>query len=119
MPIARRIRKATSKKAPAVARKAAAKAKPAKSSRKTAGRATKGTNGSYDPLAPRRVREILRRLDERCPNVTCALKHTSAWELSAAIILSAHCTDATVNRVTPELFRKYPAAAAFAALEPE
>ena len=50
----------------------------------------------------------------------CALTHASAWELLVATILSAQSTDANVNRVTPELFRKYPAvAAAFAALTPE
>jgi endonuclease III len=116
MPTARRIRKATSKKAPATAKKSAAKAKPAK---KAGSRANRGSNGAYDPIAPQRVQEILRRLDERYPAVTCALKHTSAWELLAATILSAQCTDATVNRVTPELFRKYPTTGAFAALEPE
>jgi endonuclease-3 len=69
-------------------------------------------------LAPGRIRQILGRLDQRYPNVTCALKHQSAWELLAATILSAQCTDATVNKVTPELFRKYPTAAAFAGLKP-
>jgi endonuclease III len=65
------------------------------------------------------VAAILRGLDERYPNVTCALHHRSAWELLVATILSAQCTDATVNKVTPELFRKYPTAEAFAALKPE
>src|SRR5215469_16574025 len=83
-----------------------------------AGKTAKGLN-SYDPLAPQRVAEILRRLDERYPGATCALKHQSAWELLVATILSAQSTDATVNKVTPELFRKYPTPAAFAALTPE
>ena len=53
------------------------------------------------------------------PTVTCALTHASAWELLVATILSAQSTDANVNRVTPELFRKYPTVEAFAALTPE
>jgi endonuclease III len=70
-------------------------------------------------LAPERIRQILERLDERYPNVTSALHHKSAWELLVSTILSAQSTDATVNRVTPELFKKYPTPAAFAALKPE
>ena len=53
------------------------------------------------------------------PDVTCALTHSSAWELLVATILSAQSTDVNVNRVTPELFRKYPTVEAFAALTPE
>jgi endonuclease-3 len=74
---------------------------------------------AYNPLAPDRIAEILRRLDERYPDVKCALTHTSAWELLVATILSAQSTDVNVNRVTPELFRKYPTVEAFAALTPE
>src|SRR5260370_6927276 len=70
-------------------------------------------------LKPERIRQILERLDERYPNVTCALNHQSAWELLAATILSAQCTDATANKVPPELFNKYPPPAAFASLQPE
>jgi endonuclease-3 len=73
----------------------------------------------YSPLAPERIGEILARLDQLYPNVTCALTHKSAWELLVATILSAQSTDVNVNRVTPELFRKYPTVADFAALTPE
>jgi endonuclease-3 len=73
----------------------------------------------YNPVAPERVAEILRRLDQLYPDVTCALTHKSAWELLVATILSAQSTDANVNRVTPELFRKYPTVEDFAALRPE
>jgi len=73
----------------------------------------------YNPVAPERVAEILKRLDQLYPDVTCALTHASAWELVVATILSAQSTDVNVNRVTPELFRKYPTVAAFAALSPE
>jgi endonuclease III len=80
---------------------------------------TKAPKDSYDPLAPQRVQEILNRLDQRYPNVRCALHHNSAWELLVATILSAQCTDVRVNMVTPILFKKYPTPHAFAALKPE
>src|SRR5579872_374684 len=73
----------------------------------------------YNPTTPERVGEILRRLNDLYPEVTCALTHSSAWELLVATILSAQSTDVNVNRVTPELFRKYPTVEAFAALTPE
>lgn len=76
-------------------------------------------NKGYDPLEPARIAEILKRLDQLYPDVTCALTHTNAWELLVATILSAQSTDVNVNRVTPELFRKYPTVADFAALTPE
>lgn len=73
----------------------------------------------YNPIAPERVNEILKRLDERYPAATCALHHNSAWELLVATILSAQCTDVRVNMVTPILVEKYPTPEAFAALQPE
>ena len=73
----------------------------------------------YDPLAPGRIAEILNRLDQLYPDVTCALTHRNAWELLVATILSAQSTDVNVNRVTPGLFAKYPTVQAFAALSPE
>src|ERR1700685_2056299 len=73
----------------------------------------------YNPLASERIAEILKRLDQLYPDVTCALSHKSAWELLVATILSAQSTDVNVNRVTPELFRKYPTVEDFAALTPE
>jgi len=73
----------------------------------------------YNPTSPERVAEILHRLDQLYPEVTCALTHSSAWELLVATILSAQSTDVNVNRVTPELFRKYPTVEVFAALTPE
>jgi endonuclease III len=80
---------------------------------------TTSTEPACNPLAPERVSEILHLLDQLYPDVTCALTHSSAWELLVATILSAQSTDANVNRVTPELFRKYPTVQAFAALTPE
>src|SRR5437762_5830068 len=73
----------------------------------------------YDPTSPERVSEILKRLDQLYPDVTCALTHKDPWELLVATILSAQSTDVRVNMVTPELFRKYPTIQDFAKLEPE
>jgi endonuclease-3 len=87
----------------------------AKERRSSAGKAPKG----YNPIAPERVSEILKRLDATYPNVKCALHHNSAWELLVATILSAQCTDARVNMVTPVLFAKYPRVEDFARLTPE
>jgi len=61
-----------------------------------------------------------RRLAERYPGSAaslCALTHRSAFELLAATILSAQCTDVRVNQVTPELFRAFPSPEALAAAE--
>jgi endonuclease III len=52
-------------------------------------------------------------------DVTCALHHSSAWELLVATILSAQCTDKRVNAVTRELFRRYPTIQDFAAAKQE
>lgn len=66
-----------------------------------------------------RTAEIIRILDATYPNVECALHHTNAWELLVATILSAQCTDARVNMVTPGLFAKYPTIRDFAAARQE
>jgi endonuclease-3 len=66
----------------------------------------------------RRAARILRRLRATYPDAACALHHGSALELLVATILSAQCTDARVNQVTPGLFRAYPDAAAFAHADP-
>lgn len=60
------------------------------------------------PTNPQRVREIFDRLASHYPNAVCALHHSNAWELLVATILSAQCTDARVNIVTPVLFRRFP-----------
>jgi endonuclease-3 len=66
-----------------------------------------------------RVKKILVILDQMYPGVTCALHHSSPWELLVATILSAQCTDKRVNMVTPGLFRKYPTIQDFAAAKQE
>ena len=78
-----------------------------------------GSKRKYNPLAPERVHEILTKLNQRYPDVTCALTHKSACELVVATILSAQSTDVGVNKVTPVIFKKYPTVQDFAALKPE
>ena len=51
---------------------------------------------------------IYQRLVETFPNAHCELIHTNPFELLIATILSAQCTDKQVNKVTPNLFKKYP-----------
>lgn len=55
-----------------------------------------------------RATEVLRRLKSIYPEAVCELTHADAFQLLSATILSAQCTDARVNMVTPELFRHYP-----------
>jgi endonuclease-3 len=65
-----------------------------------------------------RTRKIITRLRREFPEARCALKHANPLELLVATILSAQCTDARVNMVTPGLFAKYRAAADYAAADP-
>ena len=60
---------------------------------------------------------ILGRLLAEYPTAHCALDYSNAFELLCATILSAQCTDARVNMVTPALFARYPDAAALAAAD--
>jgi len=59
-----------------------------------------------------RSAEILKRLKVLYPVAICELDHESPFQLLAATILSAQCTDARVNMVTPALFAEYPTAQA-------
>ena len=67
------------------------------------------------PLArTRRARTVNRELGRIYPDAHCELDFTTPLELAVATILSAQCTDARVNLVTPELFRRYPTAKHYA-----
>lgn len=65
-----------------------------------------------------RAKEVARRLAELYPGAECELTHSNAYELLAATILSAQCTDVRVNMVTPALFAKYPTPHALAEANP-
>ncbi|HAP08136.1 MAG TPA: endonuclease III, partial [Planctomycetaceae bacterium] len=66
-----------------------------------------------------RTLQIVQRLQQLFPVAECALYHTNAFQLLVATILSAQCTDERVNKSTPELFRRFPDAAALAAASQE
>ncbi len=51
---------------------------------------------------------LLKELKKLYPKHVIPLHHKNAWELLCAVILSAQCTDARVNLITPHLFKKYP-----------
>src|SRR2546425_576902 len=87
---------------------------------KRAARAPKRSRRRESPAELRaRARKIVARLERAYPDARCALNHTNALELLVATILSAQCTDARVNMVTPHLFAKYQSAAAYAAADPK
>ena len=65
-----------------------------------------------------RAKEIATRLEVLYPKAECELTHSNAYELLAATILSAQCTDVRVNMVTPALFAKYPSPEALAEANP-
>src|SRR6201993_4556309 len=99
------------------ASKTTAKKAPAKSARAKA--PTKKAAKPQLKTSPARIAKIIAGLQKAYPGATCALLHRNPWELLVATILSAQCTDARVNMVTPVLFRRFPTAADFAALKPE
>ncbi len=66
-----------------------------------------------------RYKTVLGYFREKTPRVTTELEFGSVFQLLAAVMLSAQCTDKRVNMVTPALFARYPDAKAMAAAEPE
>lgn len=64
------------------------------------------------------ARRIVEALNREYPETACALVHDDPYQLLVATILSAQCTDARVNMVTPELFRRYPDASGLAKAVP-
>ena len=60
------------------------------------------------------IDEIISVLKERYPDALCALHYEKDYELMIAVRLSAQCTDARVNLVTPALFSRFPTLDAFA-----
>ena len=89
-------------------------------SRTRSTRATKNRRRGTESPSDRRARlhRIIARLEREFPAARCALDHGSPLELLVATILSAQCTDARVNLVTPSLFAKYRTAGDYAAADP-
>ena len=99
-----------------------------KNARKSAGRKAASNNARRKPTAKlregteqkvARTKEILKRLKKTYPDAHCALIHGNPYQLLVATILSAQCTDARVNLVTPALFERYPAADDLAGAKPD
>lgn len=65
-----------------------------------------------------RTLRVIERLKSQYPQVRLPLKHRDPFQLLVATILSAQCTDAMVNRVTPVLFERYPTPQPLAAARP-
>ena len=65
------------------------------------------------------VRRIVEELKVLYPNARCSLEYKKDYELLFAVRLSAQCTDARVNMVTPSLYQKFPTLEAFAAADVE
>ena len=65
-----------------------------------------------------RAARVFDLLSKEHPDARTALQHRNAYELTVATILSAQCTDERVNRVTPDLFRRFPDAASLAEASP-
>jgi endonuclease-3 len=61
-----------------------------------------------------RAKEVIAVLRAEFPDTKCSLEHEDAWQLLVATILSAQCTDARVNLVTPDLFAQFPTPLHFA-----
>lgn len=61
-----------------------------------------------------RMAGVLAALKDAYPNPVCALQYEKDYELMIAVRLSAQCTDARVNQITPALFAAYPTLDAFA-----
>ncbi|WNB93761.1 endonuclease III [Bacillus sp. NEB1478] len=53
------------------------------------------------------IQFCLEQIEDMFPDAHCELKHSNPFELTIAVLLSAQCTDALVNKVTPNLFAKY------------
>jgi len=72
-------------------------------------------NKNKPPIPGNKAEEIIKVLKKEYPNAGCELNHKNVFELLAATILSAQCTDERVNKITPILFSSFPDAAAMAA----
>ena len=71
------------------------------------------------PQRRRSARIVLKRLVSLYPDMGTALEYTDAWQLLVSTVLSAQTTDENVNRVTPELFARWPTPEDLAAANPE
>jgi endonuclease-3 len=107
------------KKAPAPA---AARAKPSQH-QKVLAKAVKAQpkpapSKKPKPATPEQAAELYRLVRERHPDAHCELDHSNPFQLIVATVLSAQSTDVMVNKITPELFRRWPTPEKLAKAEP-
>lgn len=92
--------------------------RPSSAPKTPAKKSTKRPPSTGGDALKQRAARIVKALAKAYPDAHCALHFNNAFELLAATILSAQCTDARVNMVTPELFKQFPDAPAMARAEP-
>jgi endonuclease III len=63
--------------------------------------------GEQPPMNQKQLRHALDTIGHMFPDAHCELSHSNPFELTIAVLLSAQCTDETVNKVTASLFQKY------------
>ena len=63
--------------------------------------------------------EVIRRLEKEYPDADCTLDYNEAWKLLVSVRLAAQCTDARVNVVVEDLYKKFPDVDVLAAASPE
>lgn len=101
----------------------AAKKARAKKARKAPTRASKpgqtaAVKRASRPATPADAQALYRALRARHPDAHCELVHKNPFELLVATVLSAQSTDVMVNKLTPELFRRWPGPGALSAADP-
>jgi endonuclease-3 len=79
---------------------------------------SKGKPRKVARVDPEQVRRTYAQLRERYPDAHCELDHRNAFQLVVATVLSAQSTDVMVNKVTPELFRRWPTPQSLAEADP-
>ncbi len=72
------------------------------------------TATKFKKVSRDRAQEMIDLLCKRYPDAECELTYKNDFELLISVILSAQCTDVTVNKVTPKLFKRFPTAKALA-----
>lgn len=63
------------------------------------------------------AKEIIERLKREYPKTGCSLEYDNAWKLLVSVRLAAQCTDARVNVVVQDLYKKFPSVEALAAAD--
>jgi endonuclease-3 len=110
-PAVRRLEEGLKAEGGAMTRKSSNRRTDQPTNRRTTKRTVKPTNRRTTKRAAetsRRAAAIVSTLKRAYPQARCALEHHNAYELIVATILSAQCTDARVNMVTPAFFTRYP-----------